>query len=147
MNALLDQPLNIKVKISKSRVVEADLYKELSIDVSSIKQEILNQPAKFATWATLSDLAEQRRDKLKYLLSEGSVNESHYSQLVEKLSLAEKHYEFFSSIKDMFSYRMTILVFLMGNNYHTRVPDEYENAVYHLRVLMKDIVPYLSPQY
>ena len=144
MNALAEQTFNITVKISKNRVVEADLYKELSIDVNNIQQEILNQPAKFATWATLSDLAEQRVDKLKHLLSE-SVGSN--PELNNRLHIAQKRYEFFSTIRDTFNYRMTILVFLSGKSYYTRVPDEYEKAISHLRALMKDIVPYLSPQY
>jgi hypothetical protein len=146
MTALLEKPMHIKVRVSGGRVVEADLYQELMIDVSNLRQEIVNQPAKYATWAVLSDLAEQRLANVEKELSQLSVGDERYMEVLEKYFTAEKQYEFLHQTKRAFYHRMSTLLQLWSNPAKTEVLDSFQETISYIRALLMDTVPYLSPE-
>jgi hypothetical protein len=146
MTALLEKPMHIKVRVSGGRVVEADLYQELMIDVSNLRQEIVNQPAKYATWAVLSDLAEQRLANVEKELSQLSVDDERYMEVLEKYFTAEKQYEFLHQTKRAFYHRMSTLLQLWSNPAKTEVLDSFQETISYIRALLMDTVPYLSPE-
>lgn len=144
--ALLEKPMNIKVRVSGGRVVEADLYQELSIDINNIRQELIHQPAKYATWAVLSDLAEQRLAKIERELDGLNVGDERYLELLEKYFTAKKQYEFLYQTKEAFYHRMSALLKLWSNPTRKEVLDDFQNTISNIRALLKDIVPLSSPE-
>lgn len=146
MSTVIEEPLNIKVRISDTRMVEVDLFSELNIDLTSVTQEVLAQPSKYATWAVLSDLAEQSVSSLYKELAETSMRDINLDSIMSRISVAEKKHEFFSSVRNVFSHRKSVLLKLWGNPEQPLVLKAYEQDISHLRALIKDIVPLISPQ-
>ena len=143
---LLEKPMNIKVRVSGDRVVEADLYQELSIDVGNIRQELVSQPAKYATWAVLSDLAEHRLSRIEKELDELDVGDERYLELIEKYSIAKKQYEFLYQTREAFYHRKSALLELWSNPTRKEVLDDFEKTISNIRALLEDIVPFVSPE-
>ena len=57
--------LQVTVKLDTGRKYQGDMREELEIDPSQINQELQEQPAKFAWWATIHSLSQARVDDLK----------------------------------------------------------------------------------
>jgi chromosome segregation ATPase len=144
--ALLEEPMHIKVRVSGGRVVEADLYQELSIDIGNIRQELINQPAKYATWAVLSDLAEQRLVRIEKELDGLGIGDERYLELLEKYSITKKQYEFLYQTREAFYHRKSALLELWSNPTRKEVLDDFEKTISNIRALLEDIVPFVSPE-
>lgn len=84
-----DKFLNIKVVLTDKETYDRDLDADLHIDKNSLEDELVSQAGKFAWWATLSELA---RDKFNRLKSDLEIFEATASQLLrsEKSSRNEK---------------------------------------------------------
>lgn len=59
--------LKIDVKINNQEI-NLDLSQDMIIDVNNINQSYIDQPSKYAYWATLSALARSKANKLKQKL-------------------------------------------------------------------------------
>jgi hypothetical protein len=144
MDALLDKPIHVSVRVSRNRVIEADLNKELSIDTSNIKKEVIAQPSRYAKWATLTDIAQRGLEMAKEELATTSHGDERYMDAVNRYMTAEKQYEFFYIVQQAFYHRMSTLLDLWANP-KNKVSDEYHSSVSHLRAILEDTVPYLTP--
>lgn len=56
---------HLSISLPEGRKVEVDLYEELAIDENNLRLEIINQPAKYAKWATFYDLSCIKVDTLE----------------------------------------------------------------------------------
>lgn len=67
MNEMNMEILKIDVKINDTNV-SLDLSQDMLIDVSDINKSYLDQPSKYAYWATLAALARSKANKMKQQL-------------------------------------------------------------------------------
>ena len=67
MSEINMEVLKIDVKINNQEI-NLDLSQDMIIDVNNINQSYIDQPSKYAYWATLSALARSKANKLKQKL-------------------------------------------------------------------------------
>lgn len=105
----------VKISLSKSRIIETDISNELAIDTSNLREEVLEQPAKFALWSVLSEFAETNVKMATEKLVQSSQDNSLHKQALDNYIAACKHYDLIASTKTALSHRSNTLLQLCNN--------------------------------
>ena len=102
----------VQFKIS-GHVVEADLAEMMKINLLNIRQELLEQPAKFALVSTLLDLSAMKKDFIQARIKDVGCNCS--DELRERYEEALKQFLILSNVQRVFSMRKSVLLDLLEN--------------------------------
>lgn len=139
LSSFKPKQLNIKVNLGSNREVEVDVLKQLSIDTSNLHEELMEQPSRYALWATIHDLNTLKLEKLsnELLSSQGS---SRYHDVLEQYLAVQQQQHLLTTIRNAFNHRKSTLLLLLNTPKNKEVLALYES---HIRAL-EDTVP-ISP--
>lgn len=131
----LDEPMLVEVSLPNGMKVSKDLNVELSIQPRKLKYELINQPSKYATWATVAELARRRVKNHQAEFFKLSGNEGDTSTVSHQRALYNQ-YKLLDLTKRAFSYRKDALLGLLSGNDSQKVIEEYHNNLSSLRALI-----------
>ena len=131
--------LNMKVNLGSHKEVEVDVLEQLRIDTSDLQNELLEQPARYALWATIHDLNTLKLEKLseELLSAQGSTR---YHDVLEQYLTVQQQQHLLTTIRNAFNHRKSTLLLLLNTPKNKEVLALYES---HIRAL-EDTVP-ISP--
>lgn len=130
--SILVNPL-IRVSLTPNKVFEAHIGDELSIDANNLRVELVTQPAKYAMWSTLAELADRKAGKVKSELDR-CTSSKEYWDLMKKYECAKQEHELFSEVVKAFMLRRDTLLELWGNP-KSGALQKYYRSISHLRAL------------
>ncbi|AYP68637.1 hypothetical protein EalM132_00125 [Exiguobacterium phage vB_EalM-132] len=129
---------NVKVNLGSGRVIDVDVFEQLHIDTSDILEELLNQPSKYALWATVHEVNAIKLENVRKELT--NVGSSRYHEVFKQFTNVQVQQHLLTTIKKAFQYRTQVLLVLLNNPEDKNVLALYKK---HIRAL-KDNVPYGS---
>jgi hypothetical protein len=132
----LGKSVNISVSLFQGRVFEADLDRELSINTHNIREELLNQPAKYAWWSTLLDLAEIKVKKISTKLSQISRDDKCFDEYLEQYVQVCKQYELLYFTQKALNHKKDTLLKLWDNPTETGILSQYYQHLSSLRAIV-----------
>jgi hypothetical protein len=133
----LDAEANIQVSLFPGRLYATDLNTELSIDTRNIKNEILQQPSRYAIWSTMADLAKQGVEKSTEDFFNLKPEDKRLPSMEQKLTKARSQYDFLFQTSQAFMHRKVALLRLwQGTDQTDEVLQDYYNNLSNLRALL-----------
>lgn len=131
----LDTSVDIEVKLPNGGVVSVDLNEELAIHPSKLREELITQPSRYATWATVAEIARRRVEKSQINFFKVNDPQEEISTSCMETSLVQQ-YQLLEQTKQAFSYRKDALLQLLEGNNSDMVFKEYHKKLTGLRTLL-----------
>lgn len=132
---LIDKELDIAIALIPGKVYEANLNRELLINISDIKGEILEQPAKYAWWSLVSQFAHRKLFKLESELSRIDSGDECSDQLSSKYEALKSQCVILDEAVQAFDHRGKALLKLWGKTGRKQALREYKKNLSELRAL------------
>lgn len=130
----------VQFKMS-GHVVEADLAEMAKISLFNVRQELLEQPARFALVSTLLDLVAIKKDFIQSRINDMGSNCS--QELKDKYEEALKHFLMLSKVQRAFSMRKSVLMDLLEHRgIKSQMLADYNNNLSLLWAFEDDDVRY-----
>lgn len=132
----LDKPTEVEVKLPNGGLVKVDLNEELAIRYDSLRDELVAQPSRYATWSTVAEIAHRRVKNSKddfFKLNdreEGDTTVARYEELY-------REYDLLNQTKKAFSYKKDALIKLLSGGDSRKVIQEYHKNLSNLRALLR----------
>ena len=117
LSLALEKPMGVRINL-EGRVIELNLQEELTIDTTNILNEILEQPSKYALWATLFDLACAKMISM-------DIGDKRWSHTCDQFKMI-------GHMVRAFNHRKTALLKLWENPANKVVLEEYRNNLSRL---------------
>ena len=132
----LDKPTEVQVKLPNGGLVKVDLNKELAIHYDRLRDELISQPARYATWSTVTEIARMRVKNSKVAFFKLNDREEHHTTVDRHEELYEE-YNFLNHTKEAFSHKKDALIKLLSGGDSHKVIQEYHKNLSDLRALLR----------
>lgn len=136
MRGSSSKEFHVRVNLGTGKEIEVDVLEELKINLNDLKSELVEQPSKYALWATVHDVSEAKLEKAKKELSQ-HYGSTRYHDMLTQLNTVQQQHAVLRAIKNAFNHRMLILLQILNTKSKREVSVLYKN---YLRAL-QDIVP------
>lgn len=131
----LEKSVVVDVKLPNGALISVDLNEELAIYPSRMRDEIVNQPSRYATWSTATEIARRRVEKSEADFFKMNDRGEHHIT-VDRYKEMYEEYNFLYQTKKAFSYKKDALLQLLGGSDSHRVIQEYCKNLSNLRALL-----------
>lgn len=132
----LDKPTEVQVKLPNGGLVKVDLNKELAIHHNKLRDELVAQPSRYATWSTVTEIAHRRVKNSKVAFFKLNDREEDHTTVDRYKELYEE-YTLLSHTKEAFSHKKDALIKLLNGGDTHKVIQEYHKNLSNLRALLR----------